>query len=98
MSNAFESLFELVAMLAYCAAATRILFCKRKSARFRPFPAIQAWLLTVVLIGSAMDLFFDPVEVRFFDALRAVFIAVCIFYAGVNVSWMLRRSHSKNIG
>lgn len=80
----------LIALIAYSLAALRILAWRRAGARHRQHVSWFAWLLLVVLGGSAIELALHAKAVGWFEAARAVLFAVFIFGARGNVARLLR--------
>ncbi|MEM5451898.1 phage holin family protein [Paraburkholderia guartelaensis] len=80
----------LIALIAYCLAALRILAYRRDGARHRQHVSWVAWLLLVVLGGSAIELAVHANTVGYFEAARAVLFAVFIFGSRGNVARLLR--------
>lgn len=80
----------LIALIAYSLAALRILAWRRDGARHRQHVSWVAWLLLVVLGGSAFELALHSNAVGWFEAARAVLFAVFIFGARGNVARLLR--------
>ncbi|MFP4896816.1 phage holin family protein [Paraburkholderia sp. EG304] len=80
----------LIALIAYSLAALRILAYRRDGARHRQHVSWVAWLLLVVLGGSAIELAVHAGTVGYFEAARAVLFTVFIFGARGNVARLLR--------
>ncbi|MFP6558150.1 phage holin family protein [Paraburkholderia sp. B3] len=80
----------LIALIAYTVAALCILVYRRDGSRHRTHISWFAWLLLVVLGGSAIELALHAKAVGYFEAARAVLFAVLIFGARGNVARLLR--------
>lgn len=82
--------FALVALLAYFAAAVCLLMYRKNGARHRQEVSWLAWVLLVMLGGSAIELALNARAVGFFDAGRAVLLSLFIFGVRGNVARLLR--------
>ena len=82
--------FALIALLAYAAAALRLLLYRKQGARYRRHVSWLAWALLVVLAGSAFELALDFRSIGFFEAMRAVLFSLFVFGARGNVARLLR--------
>ncbi|MFP3567302.1 phage holin family protein [Paraburkholderia sp. SIMBA_030] len=80
----------LIALTAYSVAALCILVYRRDGARHRRHVSWFAWLLLVMLGGSAIELALHAKSAGYFEAVRAVLFAVLIFGARGNVARLLR--------
>ena len=81
--------FALIAMLAYFAACMCLVMYRKNGARHRHDVSWLAWLLLVVLGGSAIELTMNPRAAGLFDAGRAVLLALFIFGVRGNVARLL---------
>ena len=82
--------FALIALIAYCVAAVRLLLYRKNGARHRQPVSWLAWVFLVMLGGSVIELAFHPARASLFDAGRAVLIAVFVFGVRGNVARLLR--------
>lgn len=82
--------FALVALLAYVASCTVLLMYRKDGARHRHGVSFLAWVLLVMLGGSVIELALHHQAVGFFDAGRAVLLALFIYGARGNVARLLR--------
>lgn len=82
--------FAVIALLAYLAAIVRLLVYRKNGARHRRNVSLLAWLLLVMLGGSAIELTVHAADVGAFDAGRAVLLSLFIFGARGNVARLLR--------
>jgi hypothetical protein len=80
----------LIALIAYIIAAFRILTYRRDGARYRHHVAWFAWLLLVVLGGSAIELAIHAKAIGMFEAVRAILFTILVFGARGNVARLLR--------
>jgi hypothetical protein len=80
----------LIALIAYCLAAFRILAYRRDGARHRHHVSWFAWLLLVALGGSALEIVVNAKSVGMFDAARAALFSVLVFGSRGNVARLLR--------
>lgn len=85
-----QHVYMVIALLAYGAGALSILLYRKDGARHRRSVSWVAWLLLVVLMGSAVDLTVNARPIGIFDAMRAVLLAVFIFGARGNVARLFR--------
>lgn len=83
-------LFMLCALLAYGAAALRLLAYRKDGARHRQHVSWIAWALLVVLAGSALELILQGNPVGFFEAARAMLLTLFIFGSRGNVARLIR--------
>jgi hypothetical protein len=80
----------MIALLAHSLSALRILAWRRDGERHRHHVSWFAWLMLVVLGGSAIELALNAKAVGWFDVARAVLFTVFIFGARGNVARLLR--------
>lgn len=82
--------FAVIALLAYLASIVRLLMYRKNGARHRRHVSWLAWLLLVMLGGSAIELTINAQSVGLFDAGRAVLLSLFIFGVRGNVARLLR--------
>jgi hypothetical protein len=82
--------FALIAFLAYALTCVRLLLYRKQGARHRRHVSWIAWLLLVILAGSAVELAVDGHTIGFFEAARAVLLSLFVFGARGNVARLLR--------
>lgn len=83
-------LYALIAFIAYAGATVRLLAYRKDGARHRHHVSWLAWAVLVVLAGSAVDVLFKGHHLDFFEAARAVLLALFIFGSRGNVARLLR--------
>lgn len=79
----------VIALAAYMVAIAALLLYRRDGARHRHHVSWLAWLLLVVLGGSAIDQLLLPRAVSIFDAGRAALLALFIVRTRGNVARLL---------
>lgn len=82
-------LFSVAAMAAYMVAAITVLLYSRDGATHRRHVSWLAWLLLVVLGGSAIELLLHPAAVNAFEAGRALLLALFIVRKRGNVAQLI---------
>jgi hypothetical protein len=82
--------FALIAFLAYAVTCVRLLLYRKEGARHRKNVSWIAWLLLVILAGSAVELAVDGHPIGFFEASRAVLLSLFVFGTRGNVARLLR--------
>jgi hypothetical protein len=90
MHITLATIAPLVAQLAQLAAVLLLLTYRRNGARHRHHVSWLAWLLVVVLGGSSIELALHAKQVGFFEAGKAVLLALFVFCARGNVARLLR--------
>jgi len=83
-------LYAFIAFVAYAGATLRLLAYRRDGARHRHHVSWLAWILLVVLGGSAVDVLLHVHTLDFFEAARAVLLSLFIFCSRGNVARLLR--------
>ncbi|GJH39068.1 phage holin family protein [Paraburkholderia hospita] len=78
-----------LSIIAYMVAAFYIVTFRRGEATHKHHVAWSAWLLLVVLGGSALDMVLHPRQVGAFETLLALFIAGIVYRARGNVARIL---------
>lgn len=80
----------VIAMMAYTVAILALLLYERAGARHRYRVSWLAYAMLVVLGGSAIELLLHAKAVGYFEAGRAVFLALFIVRSRGNVAHLLR--------
>lgn len=78
-----------IALAAYMVAIAALLLYRRDGAQHRRHASWLAWLLLVVVGGSAIELLLYPKPVGFFEAGRAALLALFIVRTRGNVARLL---------
>jgi hypothetical protein len=81
--------FAVIAFVAYIAAITRVLTYHRQGSRHRHHVSWIAWVLVVVMGGSAIELALHAKSVGIFEAGSAVLLALFLFGVRGNVARLL---------
>lgn len=81
-----ENPFALIALAAYCAAVLRLLVYRKNGARHRRHISWLAWLVLVILGGSAIELMLAARQITMFEAGRAALLSLFVFGARGNVA------------
>lgn len=79
----------IVALIAYAIATLQLLLYRKQGARHRHVVSWAAWVLLVVLGGSAIEIVLHAHNIGFFEAMRAVLLSLFIFGARGNVARLL---------
>lgn len=80
----------MLALLAYLVAALVLLAYRKNGARHRHAVSWLAWVLLVVLGGSAIELILSPRAPSWFDAGRAALLSLFVCATRGNVANLLR--------
>ncbi|RHW21689.1 phage holin family protein [Pseudomonas jilinensis] len=80
----------VITILAYLAAALRLLCFNRHGYRYRRGVSLLASALIGVLLCSALDLVLHPAPVTIWQALLALLISVLVFRSRGNLAHLLR--------
>lgn len=86
--------FALIALVAYAAAGLCLLLYRKQGARYRRGVSWLAWVLLVVLAGSAIEIAMHAHAIGFFEAMRAALLSLFIFGARGNVARLLRSNRN----
>lgn len=82
--------FAMVALTAYLCSCLRLLAYRKDGARHRRSISWLAWMLLVVMAGSAVEILMHAHAIGFFEAARSVLFFVFINFTRGNVASLLR--------
>lgn len=77
------------ALVAYVVAIAALLLYRKDGARHRRHVSWLAWIILVILGGSAIDLMLHSAGISLFEAGRAVLLALFIVLSRGNVARLL---------